>query len=99
MKQDYCLDTFALLAFLRGEPGKDEVGALLHRAREGKVRVYVNIVNLVELYYTILRSASKSLADEAMVWIENLPLEIVKTELRDIVEVGMVKAKYPVPLG
>ena len=99
MKRDYCLDTFALLAFLKGEPGKDKVITLLNQAKEGEIRLFVNIVNLIELHYTILRDSGKSHADEAVVWIKNLPIEIVNVELEDIAQIGMVKANYPVSLG
>jgi predicted nucleic acid-binding protein len=56
-------DTQALLVLYLGEAGSGEVEAYLERVSELKVRGYLNIINLTELYY-ILRRRNGSVAEE-----------------------------------
>lgn len=56
-------DTQALLAFYLGEPGADRVEEYLERTVGKKVRGYINVVNLAELYYILCRE-SKDVAEE-----------------------------------
>ena len=56
-------DTQALLVFYLGEDGSDRVESYLERISVGKVKGYLNVVNLAELHY-ILRRTSESVAEE-----------------------------------
>lgn len=49
------LDSYALLAFLRGEPGEDKVAALLERAGERDQPLHMTEVNYAEVKYMTLR--------------------------------------------
>lgn len=49
------LDSYALLAFLRGEPGDEKVAALLEKAGERDTPVHMTEVNYAEVKYIILR--------------------------------------------
>ncbi|MGB9775745.1 MAG: PIN domain-containing protein [Anaerolineae bacterium] len=49
MSRRYVLDTFALLAYLRGEPGAERVRELLLSARAGESRLSVCLVNYGEV--------------------------------------------------
>jgi predicted nucleic acid-binding protein len=64
------LDSFALLAFLRGEAGDDKVAALLERAGERDLPLHMTEVNYAEVKHIVIRK------DEAASWAEvarNLP--------------------------
>ena len=56
-------DTQALLAFYLGELGADKVEEYLDLVGEKKLKAYINIVNLAELYYILARE-SKDVAEE-----------------------------------
>ena len=49
------LDSYALLAFLRGEPGEEKVASLLERAGERDQPLHMTEVNYAEVKYMILR--------------------------------------------
>jgi PIN domain nuclease of toxin-antitoxin system len=48
-KPRYVFDSYALLAYVRAEPGGDEVKSLLEEARKGQVEVYLSLINLGEV--------------------------------------------------
>lgn len=49
------LDSHALLAFFRGEPGENKVAALLEHAGTHDERLHMSEVNYAEVKYTIIR--------------------------------------------
>ena len=98
-KRKYCLDAFALKAFLAGEPGGEKVKDLLGAAQKEKVKIYVHIVNLLEIYYTTLQDVNKSIADEVLVRIKDMPVEVVPFKVKDIPMIGEVKAYHKVSLA
>ena len=56
-------DTQALLILYLGEAGADKVESYLEGVLEKKVKGYLNLINLAELYY-ILRRIDRSTAEE-----------------------------------
>jgi len=61
------LDSFALLAFLRSEPGEDQVAALLERAGERDAPLHMTEVNYAEVKSMVIRK------DGAARWAEIEP--------------------------
>ncbi|MGD1019119.1 MAG: PIN domain-containing protein [Verrucomicrobiia bacterium] len=49
------LDSFALLTFLRDEPGTDKVAAILEKARAREQPVHMTEVNYAEVQYIVRR--------------------------------------------
>jgi len=47
---DYLLDACSLLAVFNGEPGAQKVLDLLEQTKAGTVRLYMSIVQLLEVY-------------------------------------------------
>ena len=63
------LDAFAVIAFLRGEPGTDVVESYFSaRTHTG----YMHTLNLCEVYYDFLRASNKSSAEMAIAGILRL---------------------------
>jgi predicted nucleic acid-binding protein len=54
------LDSFALLAFLRDEPGSDKIGAILERAGEREQPVHMTEVDYADVQYIIRRKDGES---------------------------------------
>ena len=90
---NYVLDACALIAFLRNESGADKVEVLLEKAKNGKANLYMNKLNLLEVYYDVYRYAGKKRASDELFGIQCLPIEIV-AELSDdvFIKAGEIKA-------
>ena len=96
MSQIYVLDAFALLAYLRGEPGAERVRDLLLRARSGEARLYLCLVNYGEVLYISERQGGRPAAEEAIRIVDHLPLEIVPADRDLTFAAAHLKARYPI---
>jgi PIN domain nuclease of toxin-antitoxin system len=96
----YVLDACALIAFLTGETGGDKVTSLLEQARAGKIKMRMNIVNLLEVYYGLYREYGEERADDKLFMIKRLPVlfNAVITD-KTFVEAGRLKASYGISLA
>ena len=99
MKEVYVLDACALIAFLRDEEGAELVGEVYEKANAGEVRLVMNRINLVEVYYDFYRSKGKGYADNFFSNIKQS--EIIVKDVPDdvLLEAGRLKATYPVSLA
>ena len=75
--QAFVLDACSLIAFLNDEKGADKVEDLLRRAKKEKVKLYMNKVNLVEIYYGVYRDDGEEAANETLSTILELPIFVV----------------------
>lgn len=92
MKKKSVLDSFALLAYLKKEKGFDKVKRLL--ASEGP-QVFINDINLGEVYYIIARERGADKADYFIsVIFPSLPINHVSNSLQEVIEAARIKAKY-----
>lgn len=100
MKEIFVLDACALIAFLNDEDGADKVEDILRRAKGGDCSIYMNKLNVLEIYYGVFREDGKEKAEEIFTKILALPL-IVVDELKDNVfrEAGRLKAIYKISLA
>jgi len=100
MNKIYVMDACALIAFLRDEPGADIVTNLLRDAQAGNVTIYMNRLNLLEVYYDAYRVEGKQKADAEQRLIQKLPM-IINAELHDAIflEAGRFKASYKISLA
>lgn len=100
MKETFVLDACALIAFLHDEDGADKVEDILRRAKGGDYVIYMNKLNVLEIYYGVFREDGKEKAEEIFTKILALPL-IVVDELKDNVfrEAGRLKAIYKISLA
>jgi predicted nucleic acid-binding protein len=80
------LDSFALLAFLRGEAGDDKVAALLEQAGERDVPLHMTEVNYAEVKYIVLRKDGAARWAEVARDLPTLPIEFypVDRQLADL---------------
>jgi len=73
----YIFDACALLTYLNDEQGSETVDDLLKKAVDGKIEIYMNIVNLIEVHYANIRSFG---SDQAAVILEKIlavPIKVV----------------------
>jgi predicted nucleic acid-binding protein len=73
-------DTQALLKFYFGEPGSDVVEGYLKQILEKRVKGYINLITLTELYY-ILARVSEEIAEEKERNLRSFGVKVVS--LRD----------------
>jgi predicted nucleic acid-binding protein len=68
-------DSFALLAFLRGEGGDDQVAALLEKAGARDMPVQMTEVNYAEVKYIVIRKDGAGRWDAVARELPTLPIE------------------------
>jgi predicted nucleic acid-binding protein len=94
------LDACALLALLNGEDGADIVDVLLEQAQDRKITLYMNAIQLLEVYYDRIRVSGFKLANEILESILAYPITIIDTISRPILdEAARIKATYSLSLG
>jgi predicted nucleic acid-binding protein len=100
MKDVFLMDACALIAFLSDERGADKVEDVLTDAKNGKCRIYMNKINLLEVFYGIYREDGKEKAEEVLEKISHLPKKVI-TSLKNKVfkEAGRLKATYRISLA
>lgn len=92
-------DSYALMAFFEDEAGAERVQRLLLQAEQDKLSISMCIVNWGEVYYSLARSKGQDKADDALLLIEQLPVSLVDVDREFMLQVAMLKSKYPVALG
>ena len=100
MKETFVLDASALIAFLNDEDGADKVEDVLQKAKVDNCIIYMNKLNILEIYYGVYREDGKEKAEETLIKILNLPLIVVDTLKDDVFkEAGRLKATYKISLA
>jgi predicted nucleic acid-binding protein len=91
------VDSWGILAFLRAEePGATAMRRYLRRARTGNLRLLLNVVNLGEVFYRLLQLTDELQAEQRLVQIKALPIEIVPAREALVMEAARVKAAHRV---
>lgn len=90
----YVLDSFAVLAYLSGEPGSAVVEEVLINAADGACRVMLSIINLGEVLSITERSGGLHRAQEALGLIRQLPIEILPADEQLVFAAAHIKANH-----
>ena len=90
------LDSYAVLAYLQGEPSAQDVRQAFRRAQKGTLEIFLSLINLGECIYVIERKQNFNEAQNAIVNIEALPLSVVPADRKLVFEAAHLKANYPV---
>lgn len=91
------LDSWALLAFLKGEPAGEEVGLLLKSAAQGRDhRIFMCVINWGEVYYSFMKAGGREAAESVADDISQLPIELfpVDADLDLVRKAAGYKASY-----
>lgn len=92
----YILDSFAVLAYLKGEPAGKQVMEVLSLANSGGCRVLFPLINLGEVAYIVERKDGLLRAQEILVLLNHEPLEFVDADRSAILSAAHIKANYPI---
>ena len=88
----YVLDSYALLAFLANEKGRDLVENLFILAMKKEVQLYMSIINFGEIIYIIEREEGLKNAQLALARISKLPVKLVDADLYFTLKASYIKA-------
>jgi predicted nucleic acid-binding protein len=96
----YILDACALIAVLNGEKGAESVRDIIDLAADGSTEIYMSIVNLLEVYYGVLREYDKNTAENLLTQVDSSPIVVVDTIYGDLFrEAGRLKSSYKMSLA
>ncbi len=90
----FVLDSFALLAYLGGEPGMPKVRAALEAAEAGRGVVYMSLINLGEVLYITERGRGLVHAHRVLAAVDALPLAILPVTRSTVLAAAHVKARF-----
>ncbi|HSC26949.1 MAG TPA: type II toxin-antitoxin system VapC family toxin [Vicinamibacterales bacterium] len=90
------LDTWALLAYLDGEPAARAVRQALRQSRARRVRLLLCIINYGEALYIIERERGLQEAQRAVGIVDQLPLQVIPADRGLVFDAAHIKARYPV---
>ena len=93
MKNNYVIDTSAIITFLENERGADVVQDLLGQAEVGKFSIFLSFVTYMEIFYITIQKKGKPIAIERLDLLQSLPVTRVEStpELGKIA--GQIKGK------
>ncbi len=75
------LDSYSLISYIEGEPGKETMIEVFRSARDSGKPLLLSVVNWGEVRYITLREAGKERADQVAHLISTLPIQIVPADL------------------
>jgi predicted nucleic acid-binding protein len=97
---NYILDACALIAVLKREQGWEKVYTLIMRANAGDIRLYMHIVTVLEVYYSIRREQGPEAAQNILDIVDNSAIQITDDISKPFFrEAGRLKASYRMSLA
>ncbi|CAD5243765.1 type II toxin-antitoxin system VapC family toxin [Thermococcus camini] len=86
------LDSHAILVYINDEPAAEKVQEYLDLGKEGKVELYMNVVNIGEVYYVLSRQKGVDVANIAMALLKKEPITFIIADERLALMAGRIKA-------
>ncbi|MBI5840851.1 MAG: type II toxin-antitoxin system VapC family toxin [Chloroflexi bacterium] len=71
----YVLDTWAVIAYLEDEPSGEQVEDLIATAHEEQIPIYMSVVNVGEVWYTLAREVSEEEANASVKSLRDLRIQ------------------------
>ncbi len=90
------LDSFAILAYLEGEPGMARVRTLLAEAAKGTLTLHLSVINLGEVLYIVEREQGLVAAQRVLAALDQLPIQVQPAERSVVLAAARLKARYPI---
>ena len=90
------LDTWAVLAYLDGEPAAQRVRQILRAARRKQVVVLLSLISYGECVYVVEREHGLQQTQRAVGIIDQLPLQVMPADRPLVFEAAHMKARYPI---
>ena len=88
------LDSWAVIAYLEGEPAAEKVADHIADAHENEIPLFMSVVNAGEVWYIIARETTAGDADRCITELRHLGIELVDADWPLAHEAGGFKAKH-----
>ena len=100
MSDLYVFDACSLIAVLSNEEGADVVKNLLQRAVDDEIKILMNKVNFLEVYYYVFKRYNESVAQDLLNYIRISPIKL-NNEITDaiLIKAGRLKSLYKMSLA
>jgi len=95
----FVLDACALLAVARNEKGADIVVDVYNEEIKGTAKLFLNRINLLEVYYDFYRYKGKEYADNFVKTIKCSETQICEFDEVIFIQAGRLKATYKISLA
>jgi len=95
-KPNFVLDSFALLAYLQAEPASLKVKEMLKQVRDGDAEVFLSLINLGEIVYTVERKLGEDTSREVLQDVLTLPIEIAEVTMERVLSAAHIKGRCPI---
>ena len=89
----YVLDTWAVIAYLEDEPSGEQVEELIATAHEEQIPIYMSVVNVGEVWYTVAREVSEQEADASVKSLRDLRIQFEDADWTLTQEAARFKSK------
>ncbi len=94
VKTKRVFDSFALLAYLKKEARFEKVKNLLS---EKDPQIFINDINVGEVYYIIARERGTDAADFfSQIILPSLPIQRVENSIQEVIEAAKIKAEFAI---
>lgn len=88
------LDTWAVIAYLEDEPSAQQIADLIANAHEEGIPVYMTVVNVGEVWYTITREVSEEDADNSVKELRSLRIQFESVDWELTQEAARFKSQH-----
>ncbi len=95
-KPNFVLDSFAILAYLQAEPASLKVKETLKLARDKDARVFLSLINLGEIVYTVERKLGEDTSREVLQDVLTLPIEVAEVTMERVLPAAHIKGNFPI---
>ena len=95
-KPCFVFDSFALLSYFQAEPAALRVKELLKQARNEEAAVFLSVINLGEIIYTVERKLGRDTSRETLHDILTLPVQVAEVTMDRVLSAVYLKATFPV---
>ena len=90
------LDSWAVIAYLEGEPAAEKVADHIADAHENDIPMFISVVNAGEVWYIIARETSVADADRSITEMRHLGVMFVDVDWPLAHQAGSFKSKHKI---
>jgi len=90
----YILDAWAVIAYLEDEPSAPQIADLIATAHDEHIPVYMTVVNVGEVWYTIAREISEEDANASVKELRDLRIQFENADWTLTQEAARLKSRY-----
>ena len=99
MSKNFILDACALITLVKNETGADIVADVYKNVSNGYAQLYMNRINLLEVYYGFYRDKDNEYAINIINQVETSLIIITDFNKNIFLEAGRIKANYKISLA